>query len=225
MKKVLLIVLTMYLVFSFCGCGNNDAKTNNPTSSVADDDKNLVTQTDENLVTQTDENPVNNDDISDDLDVDLLYTFEDPSKPVVFDYPNMKCVEEGTSRIFKNSKYVIVYCRDSGNCNLEDIPNSLSEKFYNSTDIHLTAPFDSFDIKDTNSLKIKDQELLQIGGCVVVKRGDGTLVNLPMKGYTFVKDDAIFELIAVLSEESNDENQVEMEATIDAMINTLREER
>lgn len=159
---------------------------------------------------QTDTNSETTEDGQDENQIDLIYTFEDPSEPIVFDYPNLKCIEEGTSRVFKNSKYVIVYCRDNGNCELEDIPDALSEKFYYATDIHLTAPFESFQIEETALMSVSGQEVLQINGYVVVKRSGGTLVNLPMQGYTFIKDDLICELIAVLNEENNETDQLEI---------------
>lgn len=214
MKRLLVIVLTLCIVLSFSACGSKDK---NDDVANANSGNNATTQTDTSSETA--------DNKQDESKVDLMYTFEDPSKPVVFDYPNLKCIEEGTSRVFKNSKYVMVYCRDTGNCELKDIPNTLSEKFYNSTDTHLIAPFESFSIEKTDSISVSNQNVLQINGYVVVKRGDGSLVNLPMQGYTFIKEDTICELIAVLNEETNDTNQSEMEETVEAMIKTLREQR
>lgn len=212
MRKYLILILSLMLATSLCACGSkDDSNVSNEGNSITEEQGKGESEKDEV--------------IKNDSKVELMFTFKDPSKPVVFDYPNLKCIEEGTSRVFKNSKYVIVYCRENGNCDMKEIPDALSEKFYNSTDIHLTAPFDSFLIEKTDVLDISGQEVLQLNGDVIVKRGDGTLVNLPMQGYSFVKDDTIYELIAVLREETNDANQAEMEATVEAMIKTLRDER
>lgn len=215
MKKILITILIMCLLTTATACGAKDDTGK---------DKNIKS-TENNVQSTTGISSDKTDEVKDNKGIELIYTFKDPGNPVAFDYPNLKSIEEATSQVFKNSKYIIVYCTDTGDCELKDIPTSLSENFYHATDIHLTAPFDSFSIEKTNSLKVGEQELLQINGHVVVKRSAGTLVNLPMQGYTFKKDGVLYELIGVLNEESNPENQAEMEATVEAMISTLRDDR
>lgn len=214
MKKILEIAVISGMVFVLSACGNNSLKDNEVNSDFESEEMIQTDTNSETTVNGQDENKI-----------ELIYTFKDAGKPVVFDYPNLKSIEEATSNVFKNSKYVIVYCRDTGNCELKDIPEALSEDFYNATDIHLTAPFESFLIEETTPMSVSEQEMLQINGYVVVKRSGGTLVNLPMQGYTFIKDDLICELIAVLNEENNETDQLEMEEIVAAMISTLREER
>ena len=214
MKKLLVIVLTLCMILSLSACGNTDKKDNaaNTNSGI-------------NSTIQGETNSETSDKKQDENKINLMYTFEDPSKPVVFDYPNLKCIEEGTSRIFKNSKYVMVYCRDSGNCDLKDIPNTLSEKFGRAVNTHIEGSFSTFNLTETKNIQINGIDVLLAKGSLVATYDSGNKINLPLCGYTFAKDEMIYELIAILSEETNDVNQKEMEQTIEAMINTLREDR
>lgn len=157
--------------------------------------------------------------------IDLIYTFKDPSKPVAFDYPNLKSIEEGTSRIFKNSRYVIAYCRDTKEAELKDIPMELSEKFSIATSTHLIGTFNSFTVKESKEMNINGIKVLMIKGLLVAEFDDGSKVNYPMQGYTFEKAGMIVELIGFINEESNDANQKEMETTVEAIIKTLRDDR
>lgn len=215
MKKTFLVILALFLMVTLVACGNdkqnNEDSVNNqtPISSIP------TNSDDDNQNTETD----------DKTKIDLIYTFKDPINPVAFDYPNFKSIEEGTSQIFKNSKYVIAYCCDSGTADLKDIPNALSEKFGRFINTHIKGSFSSLNINKTEEIKINGTDVLLVKGTLVAVYDDGSTINLPMCGYTFAKGEKIYELIAILSEESNDVNQNEMEQTIEAMINTLRDDR
>ena len=215
MKKGLMIILTVCLMVAFTACGDKEKKADNTGKTSVEND--LIIQSEGNSKTE-EKNP-------DKSKIDLTYTFKDPGKPVVFDYPNLKCIEEGTSQIFMNSKYVIAYCRDSINADLADIPTAMSEKFGSVVNSYIEGSFASFDVAETKEMDINGVVVLMVKGTLVATYDDGSEINLPMKGYTFSKEDMVCELIAVLSEESNDKNQTEMEETIEAMIQTLREER
>ena len=164
-----------------------------------------------------------NEESTDKNEIELIYTFEDPSKPVVFDYPNMRVIEEGTSRVFANSKFVVVYCRDAKQAALNDILGELSGKFKSATRTHLEAFFDSYSLTKTETKRINQTDVLLVEGVIVAKYSSGDTIQLPMRGYTFAKGDAICQLVAILNEEENAADQAEMEKTIDAMIATLRE--
>lgn len=215
MKKILVTLLVICLLASLTACGTNDTpSTGNNTPSTSES---TPPQTEE--PTKATENTQGNNGI------DLMYTFKDPSKPVAFDYPNMKSIEEGTSQVFKNSKFLIVYCRDTKQAALNDVIGELSEKFSNATRTHLEGTFESFSVTKTENKTINQTEVLLVEGVVVAKYDDGTSIQLPMRGYTFAKGDVVCELIAVLNEESNVANQEEMNKTIDAIIATLRDDR
>lgn len=158
------------------------------------------------------------------IEVELNNTFKDEDACIAFDYPDLTCIEEGDSHIFKNDKFTIVYCHStvSRRCELKDIPSKLWEKFYNATEAHLFAPCDSIFIDKVSDIISPGEDYFQINGYIVVKQGDGTSVSLPMQGYTFMTNDSICELIAVLTEGSNEAAQIEMEQTVVAMLESLR---
>lgn len=215
MKKFLVALLMIGLLTSLVACGINDApSTENNTPS-----------TSESTSSQTDEPTKAPEDTQSDNGVDLMYTFKDPSKPVAFDYPNMKLIEEATSRVFKNSKFMIVYSRDTKQMDLSEVLTALSEEFKNATSSHLIGQFDSFSVSTSEKKTVNQTEVLLVEGYVTAKFDDGTSVKYPMRGYTFAKGDVVCQLIAILSEESNAANQEEMNKTIDAIIATLRDDR
>lgn len=215
MKRFLITILMICLLASLAACGsNNNTDTNKE-----------IPSTEESIKSQPETSSDQQDDVKNDDGIDLMYTFKDPSKPVAFDYPNMKCIEETTSRVFKTSKYIIVYCRDSKKSELGNIPTELIEDFKSATSTHLEGTFDSFSLTNTEEKTINQTDTLLVKGYVVSKYDDGSTINLPMRGYTFAKGDVVCELIAVLNEETNDANQEEMEKTIDAIIETLRDDR
>ncbi len=195
---------------------NNSNNDNSPTNNNNNANLNLNNETSPTKP-QTDDNQTNN--------IDLIYTFKDPSKPVAFDYPNLKSIEEGTSQIFKNSRYVIAYCRETKEAELKDIPTELSEKFSRTISTHLIGDFNSFSIKESKEMNINNIKVLMIKGLLVAEFDDGSKVNYPMQGYTFKKSGMIVELIGFINEETNDTNKKEMEKTIEAMIKTLRDDR
>lgn len=215
MKKILVTLLTICLLASLVACGTNDTpNTGNNTPS-----------TSESTPSQTEETSKATENTQSNNGIDLMYTFKDPSKPVAFDYPNMKSIEEGTSQVFKNSKFLIVYCRNTKQVTLNNVVEVLSEKFGTATRTHLEGTFESFSVTKTESKTINQTEVLMVEGVVVAKYDDGTSILLPMRGYTFAKGDVVCELIAVLNEESNAANQEEMNKTIDSIIATLRDDR
>lgn len=166
-----------------------------------------------------------NEDPADKNEIELIYTFKDAGEPVVFDYPNMRVISEGTSRIFKNSKFVVAYCKETKQAALGDILNELSSKFEMATGTHIEGTFDSYSVTRTENKRVNQTDVLLVEGFVVAKYSSGNTIELPMRGYTFAKGDMICQLVAVLNEEENAADQAEMEKTIDAMIATLREER
>lgn len=215
MKKILVTLLIISLLACLAACGTNDTpNTENNTPS-----------TTEGTPSQTDEPTKATEETQGNNGVDLMYTFKDPSKPVAFDYPNMKLIEEATSRVFKNSKFMLVYSRDTKQVDLSEVLNTLSEEFKNATSSHLIGQFDSFSVSNSEKKTVNQTEVLLVEGTVTAKFDDGTSVKYPMRGYTFAKGDVVCQLIAVLSEESNATNQEEMNKTIDAIIATLRDDR
>lgn len=214
MKQLLSIILGFCLLMSLAACNtNNDGNNKDPISTETENIPQEGITSDETGNTNEESR------------IDLMYTFEDARKPVVFDYPNSKLIEEGTSRVFKNSKYIIVYCKDNKQVELNKIIDELTENFKSATSTHLEGEFDSFSITNTEKKTVNQTDLLLVNGKVIAKYDDGSSIQLPLYGYTFARDDAVFELLAVLNEETNDPNQKEMENTLDAMIATLREAR
>lgn len=215
MKKLSTILITLLMVISMTACGGNN-DTNTPDTKQSSEN---IESTDGNTTTEQ------KDDTAEKNDIELMYTFKDPGYPVAFDYPNLKCIEEGTSRVFKNSKYIIVYCRDEKKVELDAIVDTLTEKFKMATSTHLAGEFDSFAIDSSESTKLGDVDALIINGSVIAKYLDGSTIKLPIRGYVFSKGDVVCEVIGTINEESNDVNQAEMTKTIDAMMSTLRDDR
>ena len=151
-------------------------------------------------------------------------TFQDPGEAVAFDYSGLKCIEEGTSRAFMGIGYNVFYCKESGEMALEEIPQALSQKFGYASSTYLAADYDSIVVEDTEEITVGDQKVLRLDGYIDAHYYDESKVRLPMRGYTFAKDGYVFELIAVLDYEVNDEKQEEMIQTIEAMILSLRSE-
>ncbi len=215
MKKIVLLIEAIFIVMVLTACGS-DKKSDEIKDKVSSGADTTTVQTD-SFVEQTDTGEKDG--------IDLVYTFKDPSKPVAFDYPNFKSIEEGTSQVFKNSEYVIVYCRDSINTELNNVINELKEKFKNATRTHIEGTCDSFDIVTSEKKEINGIEMLLVNGSLIAKYDDNSTIKLPLHGYTFAKGDTVYELIAVLNDESNNSGQEEMENILDAMIATLREAR
>lgn len=217
MKRVITLFLALAMCLPLVACGNSDKTGYLDPVSPTERGEDAPPQENKGQEPAGEKEPS--------TDVDLIYTFKDPSKPVAFDYPNLKVIEEGTSRVFKNSKYVIVYCRDSGEKELQDIPPALGDKFGYAVNTHITGSFSSFDIAKTDNMKVNGTDVLAIKGVIVSAYSDGSTVDLPMLGYTFIKDGMICELIGVLPDGENDADQAEMEKTVAAMIQTLRDDR
>lgn len=211
---VMILVIAVLITVGIIVTNNNETNTD-------------VTNNNGEVGTNDDQTNITDQEVNDDLmnDIHLIYTFKDPSKPVAFDYPNLKSIEEGTSQIFKNSRYVIAYCRDTKAAELKDIPMELSEKFSRATSSHLIGTYNSLSIKESKEININDIKVLMIKGLLIAEFGDGSKVSYPMQGYTFEKAGMIVELIGFINEESNDTNQKEMENTTEAMIKTLRDDR
>ncbi len=210
---ILLIIVAGIILYFVMNQDKKDSN-NNPNANI---NENLNNNNENSNEVNNDDNKTNN--------IDLVYTFKDPSKPVAFDYPNLKSIEEGTSQIFKNSKYVIAYSREEKNAELKDIPMQLLEKFKYITRTHIEGTCASISVEETKEMKVNETSILEIKGHIISEYDDGTRLNLPMKGYTFKKEDTIFQLIGFINEEANENNQKEMEDTIDAMIKTLRDDR
>lgn len=151
-------------------------------------------------------------------------TFQDPSEAVAFDYLGLKCIEEGTSRAFMGNGYNVFYCKESAEMALEEIPQALSQKFGYASSAYLAANYDSIVVEGTEEIAVNAQKILRIDGYIDAHNYDESKVKLPMRGYTFAKDGYVFELIAVLDYEVDDEKQEEMIQTIEAMILSLRSE-
>lgn len=218
MKKIFTFLITLLMVISMTACGGNN-DTNTPDKKQSSEN---IESTDGNTTTEQ------KDDTVEKNDIELMYTFKDPGQPVAFDYPNLKSIEEGTSQVFKNSKYIIVYCRDEKKVELDAIVDTLTEKFKMATSTHLKGEFDSFAIDSSESTKLGDVDALIINGSVIQKYDDGSTIKLPIRGYVFSKGGIACEVIGSINEElneSNKANQEEMTKTIDAMMSTLRDDR
>lgn len=212
MKKIILSAISIILMFSMVSCGSSSTVENTSVQNNTTAQSN-VNSTTENITQTT-------------SDVDLIYTFKDPRYPIAFDYLEMKCIEETTSRIFKRGNFVISYCRDKKTCDINDITTELAKEYASASRTHLKAYFKEFDIEKKQEMVINQTKDLQIDGKIVAYFDSGTEITLPMRGYTFAKGESICELIAVLNKsEPNAEEKAEMDKTIDAMIQTLREDR
>ncbi len=232
MKKIVSTILTLSLIMTMTACGkDDDSSQGNGKNTGSTESKNSTS------VSEPKSDDTSTSESKDNNGIDLmythtdLYTFKEGIPAIEFDYPNLKSIGEGLTRIFKNNKFVIAYTRSSergkvyDDIDLIDIPDELSESFAWAIDTHFTPDFSSFSIDEQEEKEINGTEVLMIKGKLVATYMSGTVVEYPMKGYTFTKNGTIFQMIGMLSDESNDEYQEEMEKTVDAMISTLREER
>lgn len=215
MRKITGILLVVCLSLGLCACGEN-----NTNSAVS------VTENQTSEASSSETEPISA--INEERD-ELIYTFEDPGYSIVFDYPDFQVIEEATSRIFRNSsQWFIDYSRDKTPYDLEEIPEKLMEYFQYATNTKITiGDAKEFDIKEKNEITINGTEVLEIkGNLLTLDDYNGATSTLPMLGYTFVKDGCSAELIGVIDGEDKDGAfYAEMEKTIKAMINTLRDDR
>lgn len=214
-RKKLLVIMTSLMLVSLTGC------TTKKDTNISEQNK----STEKKQVLQTEPDTSTEDASVNEGNIDLIYTFKDPSYPVAFDYPNIKLVEEGTSMIFKKNNYLVIYCRDSKQAELNNVVAELTKKFQLATTTYLNGEFDSFTTVYSESKTINDTEVLMVEGAVVTKYDDGSSIELPMYGYTFSKGDVICEILGVLNERTDEVQQEDMEKTVDAMIATLRDDR
>ena len=156
--------------------------------------------------------------------IEMEYTFGDTWKDVFFDYPQLHVIEENTSTVFKNSKYVIAYSTKESTVEDTVITEELLPDFQYATKTHILGKIESLKITSEKEIKIGDYELLQIDGSAVIIHSDESKSESLIHGYTFKYDNAIFELIGISRDGSNEYNE-EMTATVDAMIKTLRHKR
>lgn len=214
MRKITGILLALCLSLGLCACGENNVSSN--------------TSATENRTVETASAEAEPSSEMKSENSELIYTFKDPGCKIAFDYPDFQVIEEATSRIFRNSsQWFIDYSRDKTPYDLEEIPEKLMEFFQYATETKITiGGAKEFDIKEKNEITINGTEVLEIKGNLISDDGDGNSSTLPMIGYTFVKDGCSAELIGVIDGEDKDGAfYAEMEKTIKAMINTLRDDR
>lgn len=214
MRKMTGILLAVCLSLSLCACGQNS------TSSAVSATEN---QTSETSYSEAEHSSVINGGSE-----ELIYTFEDPGYRIVFDYPDFQVIEEATSRIFRNSSqwFIDYSIADDMVYDLEEIPEKLMEYFEYAVNTYISGDAKEFDITEKNEMTINGTEVLEIKGNLVSVYDSGNKNYLPMIGYTFVKDGCSAELIGVIDGEDKDGVlYAEMEKTIKAMINTLRDDR
>ena len=229
MKKIVSTILTLSLIMTMTACGkDDDSSQGNGKNTGSTESKNSTS------VSEPKSDDTSTSESKDNNGIDLmythtdLYTFKEGIPAIEFDYPNLKSIGEGLTRIFKNNKFVIAYTRSSergkvyDDIDLIDIPDELSESFARGVSTHILGDFTSFKIDEQEEKEINGTEVLMIKGHIVGSWSDGSTDTYPMKGYTFTKNGTIFQMIGFLNEKSNDEYQAEMEKTVDAMISTLR---
>lgn len=197
MKRLFVLLLTLVFVFTVCACRSRSNDDENSSSG----------------------------DYGTESEIDLTYTFEDPSVDIAFDYPDLECIEEGSSQIFKHSRFVIAYTKDFKAAELQEIPTELIEKCKDATDAYLPGTLKSFKISNSKTIEINGTGVLMIKGLFVSEVSTGRNVNLPMQGYTFAMDGAICQMVAVLYDEATEDDLYEMQRTVEAMIGSLRADR
>lgn len=216
MRKITGILLAICLSLGLCSCGDNNASSN-PSPTDNRTVETASTETEPGSETKSEKN-------------ELIYTFKDPFYKIAFDYPDFQVIEEATSRVFRNSSqwFIDYSIADDMVYDLEEIPEKLMEYFKYATNTKITiGDAKEFDIKEKNEITINGTEVLEIkGNLLTLDDYNGATSTLPMIGYTFVKDGCSAELIGVIDGEDKDGAfYAEMEKTIKAMINTLRDDR
>ena len=208
-KRIFIILMVGIMALSCAACGKENKKEKS---------KNISTQ--ESSLDSADIGTISPK--SD--NVVMEYTFEDSWKDVFFDYPQLQVIEENMSTVFRNSKYVVAYSTKESSVEDIVITDELLPDFQYATKTHILGKVESLKISSEKEIKIGDYELLQIDGSAVIVHSDESVSESVIHGYTFRYDNAIFELIGI-SRDGSDEHNDEMIATVDAMITTLRHKR
>ena len=228
MKKIVSTILTLSLIMTMTACGkDDDSSQGNGKNTGSTESKNSTSASEPKSDDTSTSESKNNNGIDLMYTYDALYTFEDS---IVFDYPNLKVINEALTQIFKNNKFVIAFTHNElgkvyDDIDLIDIPDELSKSFARGVSTHILGDFTSFKIDEQEEKEINGTKVLMIKGKLVATYMSGTVVEYRMKGYTFTKNGTIFQMIGILPDEINDEFQDEMEKTVDALISNLILER
>lgn len=214
MKRVLALLMSIAMLLCFVACGDDDGKKEEASNiNQAENPEPSTAKVESNKETEAKPNS------------SLSYTFKVPGEPVVFDYPSMRVIEAGTSRVFEALDFMGVFSMEYVTAELEEIPQILSLNFDLATGACLTGEFEAIVVEKTERLEINGTEVLVFDGYVHSAYDTGEQLHLPMHGYAFVKGSVICQLLGVMHSQEDAKAEAEMIATIDAMINTLRESR
>ena len=232
MKKRI-ILLTLLLVFAVLmpGCGGKDGKTVDITQTKQPSANNNQQEQDKDKGKETEkEEPSNSDDLS-----YLTTTYQDPDNDAVINGPNLRSFYEAASQLWNaDSKYFIIvgfykdYWGDvvdrEAIKTVEDIIPNMKRPIILSS--HAKSYTDIRDVVVTSQerITVNGREASRFKGYFDCESDDGTVKNRYIVGYAlFYKDEPMYLLGTVSSNDQEQEYIDEVTKTVDDMIKTLRD--
>ena len=232
MKKRI-ILLTLLLVFAVLmpGCGGKDGKTVDITQTKQPAANNDQQGQDKDKGKETEkEEPSNSDDLS-----YLTTTYQDPDNDAVINGPNLISFYEAASQLWNaGSRYFIIvgfykdYWGDvvdrEAIKTVEDIIPNMKRPIILSS--HAKSYTDIRDVVVTSQerVTVNGREASRFKGYFDCESEDGTVKNRYIVGYAlFYKDEPMYLLGTVSSNDQEQEYIDEVTKTVDDMIKTLRD--
>ena len=231
MKKRI-ILLTLLLVFAVLmpGCGGKDGKTVDITQTKQPSANNNQQEQDKDKGKETEkEEPSNSDDLS-----YLTTTYQDPDNDAVINGPNLRSFYEAFSQLWNaDSKYFVIvgfyknYWKSVDReaiKTVEDIIPNMKRPIILSS--HAKSYTDIRDVVVTSQerITVNGREASRFKGYFDCESDDGTIKNRYIVGYAlFYKDEPMYLLGTVSSNDQEQEYIDEVTKTVDDMIKTLRD--
>ena len=223
MKKILVLALTVVMIMMFLnGCSETNIEEKNSSQDVQAEENSII-NTETNIETDTMKETKSGSKVE--SPVELSETYVVPMRAIVIDVPAYQPIEKGYTKLFimHGQKCIALTAhKDSDATELMDAHQDAVDLFIRT--------FENYDT--IVSLTAEEDEYVEINGVSMYRYegvfncsdavGDHTDYVV---GYSFIKDGVPCTLLGcVLDESQPEEMKKEIEATVDAVIQTLRSE-
>ncbi len=213
MKKLLCLITVIFLLLSMTACGNSTQEENNNPST--DNSQSQTSNSEE----------TNNEKDHDSNKITFTYSYKVPGKNIVIDVPNYQEIEKGFTQLYilHGEKYVAVTAaKNSTATELSAAHEDAFAKF--KENIQNYSYVNSLNVTQDATEKINDIEVYKYEG--TMNCGKDTIYDAYVIGYSFIMDGVPCTVTgSVINQEQPADMIAEMEATVEAMIKTLRSER